>query len=178
MFSPVIQEFMDSLARNMLAKGLRNPTAQVHIESHVAPCVYMRWGIYGQGDEGHELIRDPDISQAITDAFAFVKSLPSAEEAKRQQFMTSLGKLIDMGRENGIEVDFINPLTETMKRLSENSLTYQSTTSLPKSSWSEPKTEAEIAMSPSEIFEDIPYSPPNYYTDANLEDFDDGNITP
>ena len=32
---------------------------------------------------------------------------------------------IDMGRANGIDVAFVNPLTETMKKLSENALTYQ-----------------------------------------------------
>lgn len=143
----VIQEFADNLGRAMLAKGLVNPMAIIWFEGHVVPRVYMHWDDVTSFNGGRsEIIRDPDISQAITDAFAFVDGLPSQEEAKRQQFMTSLGKLIDLGRENGIEVDFINPLTETMKRLSENALTYQ------------PK--------------------PSDYTDANLSDFDDGNITP
>lgn len=121
----VIQEKMDDLSRAMLAKGLRNPSPQVHIEAHVAPCILLRWGEYGQPDYRFEVLRDPDIAQVITDAFDLIDGLPSAEEAKRQQFMSSLAKVIDLGRENGIEVDFINPLTETMKRLSENALTYQ-----------------------------------------------------
>lgn len=120
-----IQEKIDDLARAMLAKGLRNPSAMFWIEAHVAPRVYMHWGIHGQGDDRSEVVRDPDIGQAIADAFALIASLPSPEEAKRQQFMTDLAKLIDTGRENGIEIEFINPLTETMKRLSENALTYQ-----------------------------------------------------
>lgn len=120
-----IQERMNDLSRAMLAKGLRNPDATMLIEAHVAPRAFMRWGVYGEPDYRAEVIRDPNIGQAITDAFALIASLPSAEEAKRQQFMTSLAKVIDMGRENGIEVDFLNPLTETMKRLSENALTYQ-----------------------------------------------------
>lgn len=150
----VIQEKMDDLARAMLAKGLRNPSAQFHLGAHVAPLVYMRWGIHGQGDDGCELLRDPDPSTIITDAFAFVESLPSPEEAKRQQFMTGLGKLIDLGRENGIEVDFINPLAETMKRLSENAITHQPG-----------RTD----------FDDIP-SKPSDYTEANLSDFDEDSI--
>lgn len=121
----LIQQKIDDLSRAMLAKGLRNPEAQVMIQAHVAPVVYMHWGGWGEPDERTEFVRDPDIGQAITDAFALVESLPSPEEAKRQQFMTSLAKVIDLGRENGIEVDFLNPLTETMKRLSENALTYQ-----------------------------------------------------
>lgn len=125
MRSDEIQQKMNDLSSAMLAKGLRNPDPQVMIGAHVAPVVYMHWGGWGEPDERTEFIRDPDIEQAITDAFALIASLPSPEEAKRQQFMASLAKVIDLGRENGIEVDFLNPLTETMKRLSENALTYQ-----------------------------------------------------
>lgn len=168
----VIQEFMDNLSRAMLAKGLRNPDAQFHIQAHVAPCVFMRWGEYGDPDHRVEVIRDPDAAQCITDAFTVIESLPSAEEAKRQQFMSSLAKVIDLGRENGIEVDFINPLTETMKRLSENAITYQPKTDLPEVKWSGTKTDAEIAMEPNSILDELTYQPT-----AN-QDFDDGNITP
>ena len=143
----IVQGRMDDLSRAMLAKGLRNPEAQFHIQAHVAPLVYMRWED-GTAFGKCEVIRDPDHYQAIADAFALIEGLPSAEEAKRQHFMTSLAKVIDLGRENGIEVDFLNPLTETMKRLSENALTYQ-----PQ------PTETEM-------------------TPANIADFDDGNITP
>lgn len=127
MHSDIIKESVENLSREMLAKGLRNPTATAMIEAHVAPCVYLHWGGYGDPDERTEITRDPDIQQAIDDAFALVRGLPSPEEAKRDLFMRSLAKVIDLGRENGIEVDFLNPLTETMKRLSENALTYQPT---------------------------------------------------
>lgn len=120
-----LREKMNDLSRAMLGKGLRNPTAQVMIEAHVAPLVYLHWDDEAYAYGKTEVIRDPSIEQAIEDAFALVRQLPTAEEAKRQQFMTSLAKVIDLGRENGIEVDFLNPLTETMKRISENAITYQ-----------------------------------------------------
>jgi hypothetical protein len=125
MDSHEIQNRMDDLSRAMLAKGLRNPSAQVQVQAHVAPLVYMTWGVWPEPDSRTEIIRDPDIREAIQTAFDLVKALPSPEEAKRQHFMASLAKVIDLGRENGIEVDFVNPLVETMKRLSENALTYQ-----------------------------------------------------
>lgn len=143
-----IQEQMDNLSRAMLAKGLREPKAEVHIEAHAAPLVFMRWGKWKEPDESVEVIRDPDIRQAIEDAFTLIANLPSPEEAKRQQFMSALGRVIDLGRENGIEVDFVNPLVETMKRLSENALTYQ------------------------------PASDRAGSAPTNASDFDDGNITP
>jgi len=61
----------------------------------------------------------------IAKARKFIAELPTAEETKFREFMGALGNVIDLGRKNGIEVDFINPLTETMKRLSENALTDQ-----------------------------------------------------
>lgn len=39
--------------------------------------------------------------------------------------MGQLGKLIDAGKTDGIAVDFMNPLLDTMKRLSENVITYR-----------------------------------------------------
>lgn len=150
-----VQSLMDELSRSMLAKGLRNPEAQVMIQAHVAPLVYMHWGGWGEPDERTEIIRDPNIREAIQSSFDLIKGLPSPEEAKRQQFMSSLAKVIDLGRENGIEVDFLNPLTETMKRLSENALTYQ------------PQPEPPLG---GRVGSEM--------THANAEDFDDGNITP
>lgn len=126
-----IQEEMDNLSRAMSAKGLRAPRAQVHIEANVAPCVFIRWGRYGEPDDNAEVIRNPDIRQAIEDAFTLIASLPNAEDRKRDEFLTALGRVIDLGRENGIEVDFINPLTATMKRLSENVITHQRSADAP-----------------------------------------------
>jgi hypothetical protein len=42
-----------------------------------------------------------------------------------KEFMTALSDVIELGRQNGIEVDFVNPLVDTMRRLSENILTDQ-----------------------------------------------------
>lgn len=53
-------------------------------------------------------------------ANAFADGLPSIQEAKRNDFIASIGRLIDQGREIGIEVEFMNPLTEMMGKLSTN----------------------------------------------------------
>jgi hypothetical protein len=55
------------------------------------------------------------------------RPLLPAEERDRAEFTRLLANAIDKGRSIGIEVDFLNPLTETMKRLSENAITYQPT---------------------------------------------------
>ncbi|WP_391564592.1 hypothetical protein [Sinorhizobium meliloti] len=42
-----------------------------------------------------------------------------------KQFMGALANVIDLGKDNGIEVEFLNPLQATMKKLSDNILTDQ-----------------------------------------------------
>jgi len=50
----------------------------------------------------------------------YVSKMQSIQEAKRNDFIASIGRLIDKGREIGIEVEFMNPLTEMMGKLSTN----------------------------------------------------------
>ena len=49
-----------------------------------------------------------------------IESTTTPEEIERANFMRMLGQAIDKGKAIGVDVDFLNPLTETMKRLSEN----------------------------------------------------------
>lgn len=125
-----IQTRCNELSAAMVAKGLVQPTAMLWIESHMDPKVSLHWedmkkpkGVYRT--VGH-YFRNGDITRMLfAEADAFVAALPDAEEIKLQDFMSALGNVIDMGRANGIDVAFVNPLVETMKRLSENALTHQ-----------------------------------------------------
>lgn len=63
------------------------------------------------------------IEALFVEAEQHVASLPSIDDAKRDAFIAAVGKLIDQGREIGVEVDFLNPLVEMMGKLSSNILT-------------------------------------------------------
>lgn len=65
----------------------------------------------------------------LTDAY--INNLQPIEEAKRDAFIAAVGKLIDQGRDIGIEVDFLNPLTEMMTKLSSNIITKQTDEEVP-----------------------------------------------
>lgn len=69
-------------------------------------------------------VEPEDAISALMDAIA---SLPSQEEANLREFQADLGRLIDKGRDFGIDVAYVNPLVETSKQLAENALTYQPT---------------------------------------------------
>jgi hypothetical protein len=59
----------------------------------------------------------------LQDAEDYINGLKSVDEIARDAFIASLGRLIDQGREVGVEVDFLNPLTALMDKLSFNILT-------------------------------------------------------
>jgi len=77
-------------------------------------------------DEVSELVHTGEandwIEQALVDAENWIDAIPSRDERDHEQFTAALGRLIDQGRDLGIEVDFLNPLTQMMERLATNAL--------------------------------------------------------
>jgi len=58
----------------------------------------------------------------IADTEDYINGLKSVPEIQRDAFVASVGRLIDQGRDIGIEVDFLNPLVDMMGKLSHNIL--------------------------------------------------------
>ena len=83
--------------------------------------------------DAHASSKDHYIHLSYADGFetlfarfeAYIANLPSIEDAKRDAFIAALGKLIGHGKDIGIEVDFLNPLTDMMTKLSSNIITKQ-----------------------------------------------------
>ncbi len=61
----------------------------------------------------------------ITDTEEYINGLKSVAEIEKENFMASVGRLIDQGRDIGIDMDFLNPLTAMMDKLSSNIITKQ-----------------------------------------------------
>jgi hypothetical protein len=121
-----IQVRVDQLVKAMLAKGLPQPSADFEVRSNLSPRIVLWWKNGDKSYDRHcELVGGSDPETILDEADKFIAELPSAEENRRNAFLSALGKVIDLGRENGIEVEFINPLVKTMKRLAEAALTDQ-----------------------------------------------------
>lgn len=126
-----IQSRLDTLAKAMTAKGLREPEAIYRFASQVQGYIYLKWKDVTKlaesrfASDEYKHFNNMELLEAFDAATAFVAELPSLEEARMTQFMGALGKVIDLGKDNGIEVEFINPLTKMMKKLSDNILTDQ-----------------------------------------------------
>lgn len=124
----VIQEQIDRLSDAMIAKGLRKPRAEFDLKSHSEPHVLLAYEPYKKnpyGSDKYEWFRGGTVGEILAKASAFIEAQPSLEETKFNEFMGALGGVIDLGKENGIEVEHLNPLMATMKKLSENALTDQ-----------------------------------------------------
>ncbi|WP_079212969.1 hypothetical protein [Brucella pituitosa] len=123
-----IQNACNEFQAALAAKGKNRTVVRFWVESHARYCINLEWhktnSVRDWDTEGEYLHGDTPAG-LVDRARKFIAALPTAEETKFREFMGALGNAIDLGRKNGIEVDFINPLTETMKRLSENALTDQ-----------------------------------------------------
>lgn len=119
---------INPLPAMLAAKGKAEPKVQIEFEANAGITLWLKWrkpkGNSWELDLKCFLDSDPDI--AVAKAMQFIDELPSAEDAKLIEFRTELAKLIDSGRDLGIDLDYINPLVATMKRLSENIITDQS----------------------------------------------------
>lgn len=110
------------------AKGKVNPEASFGIEANAGLYISLKWKKYGavsEWDREYFVFTGRDFDECLSKAQEHIAALPSAEAARLQQFMNKLGNLIDIGRDEGIAVDYLNPLLDTMKRLSENVITYK-----------------------------------------------------
>lgn len=118
---------VDALANAALAKGLREPEVSVHVKSYqTAPSILLCWKDKSRNFESaYRSFTEDTLEGSFLIANEYVENLPTPEQAKLNEFMACLGKVIDLGKDNGVDVEFLNPLTATMKRLSENALTFQ-----------------------------------------------------
>ena len=126
MDTQIAQKRVNDLSAAMVAKGMRAPEAELHLTSNKTPGVYMRWSdkSAAYGNESEWVAADT-IVDAFEAAAKFIAARPSVEQARLAEFMRALGKAVDIGKEYGIEADYLNPLVASMKKLSENVITDQ-----------------------------------------------------
>ena len=110
------------------AKGKVIPQVSFQIEATARISLHFSWRKSGNSkewDRCYECFLGDTADEAIAKAAEFIGNLPDAKTARLHDFMGQLGKVIDSGRDLGIDIDYLNPLTDTMKRLSENIITHQ-----------------------------------------------------
>lgn len=121
-----MQAAVDAMHAAMVDKGFRLPKACARIGSSEDARVYLH---YADKDEAYANKCEPfstgTMPEIIAAAHAWIAAQPTAGERRTREFQAALGRVIDLGRDAGVAVEFINPLTELAKRLSENAITDQ-----------------------------------------------------
>lgn len=127
-----INKRLSALIVQMSVKGLTTPSAQVWINSDSDPVVYMNWKNPAAGEWDSYSARNPsasaravNVTQALSKAEDIIRAMPDREQRQFDEFMKVVAQAVDLGRKNGIDVDFVNPLEKLMKDLSENAITDQ-----------------------------------------------------
>lgn len=122
-----IKDRCQRLETRLSAKGFVTPT--VHAAVTFFNRDYSVWMEYRTVKGGKNLTDYFHSDESMGDAFrqleAAIDKLKTPAELQREEVVKDLGALIDKARDVGMDVDFINPLTEQMKRLSENVVTDQ-----------------------------------------------------
>ena len=117
----------DRIAAVCAAKGYYNPKIVVYINwlgyDLTINLFYCADAHSSQVDKFFHGSCDAGIEALLLEAERHIANLPSIEDAKRDAFIAAVGRLIDQGKEIGVEVDFLNPLTALMDKLSTNILT-------------------------------------------------------
>lgn len=120
-----IQDAVNALLADMIALGLVKPDCNASIPAASDPYIYLHWDEDGCTYGRTEIRHGKTVAEALENAKEILEAIPPKADRDKAEFARLLANAIDKGRAIGVEVEFLNPLTETMKRLSENALTYQ-----------------------------------------------------
>ncbi|WP_439398550.1 hypothetical protein ACRQ5Q_14675 [Bradyrhizobium sp. PMVTL-01] len=118
---------LNPLPAMLSTKGKIEPIATFTLETNAGISVSLSWRKPHSGnnwEREYQSAYGQTFEETLAKTINYITKLPSAEDAKLQDFMKRLGKVIDVGKDYGVSVDFLNPLLESMKRLSENAITY------------------------------------------------------
>jgi len=111
----------------LATKGKVKPEVSFEIRANANIQISMNWvkdtGVQDWDRKYQVFVGSPE--EAMTKVLNFIAEMPDAKTARLHTFMAKLGAVIDDGRVLGVDVDFINPLVKTMKRLSENVITHK-----------------------------------------------------
>lgn len=105
MINPTLTEIytaINPLPAKLSVKGKVKPVVEVRVEANASISVQMKWQkpfCKSEWEHEYECFLGEDFGQALRKAVAFIKKMPSAEQAKLNNFMGKLGHLIDRGNQ-------------------------------------------------------------------------------
>ena len=118
-----IQKAVNEISKMLTDLGVRHYSCSMSVSANEQSYFYV--GSHDKVFEGltSKFIRGESPQEIIEKTKAFVMALPNKEDRNKPDFMAELASAIDNGKDLGIDVEFLNPLIEQMRSLSENIIT-------------------------------------------------------
>lgn len=125
-----LQAAIDALVPLMAEKGVIKPRAEYRIVSQSGGEIWLRCADEGTqvgSFNAHIISAKGGIRKTVDAARAYIAVLPDPETAALHRYMNDLGKVVDQGRKDGIPDEYTQPVSLTIKAMSENLLTHTPT---------------------------------------------------
>lgn len=114
----------------LIAKGVINAAAELHIRANETPQIWLR-GSDSQGVQfgsyGAHIVNGDTVSICFQQAMDFISEMQDPETAALHRYMQKLGDVVDQGRKYGIPDEYVDPVSLTVKAMSDNLLTHEVT---------------------------------------------------
>jgi len=127
-FNKTVQDlilFAESSENLLREKGMLNPDVEVILNYTANTPVKVRVSFYAEIDlisTSFNLKQEKTIEDLLHEVHQYIASLSSIEQIKKEKFLQRFSDVIAEARELDLPIDFINPLEESMRSLSENIL--------------------------------------------------------
>lgn len=118
-----IQKAVNEISKMLTDRGVGHYSCFFEVKANESPCFYIGCHDKIFGGLNSKFIRGESPQDVFEETKAFVMALPNKEDRNKQSFMAELASVIDKGKDLGIDVEFLNPLIEQMRSLSENIIT-------------------------------------------------------
>lgn len=117
-----IQKILNSMANRLMDMGLSRPDATLMMCSNASFHIGVKWddgSTYGK----YNSFNGSNLTEAFDKAHAYIDGLPSVEEIRKQEFLEAVARAVEAGKAANIDLEYIAPLMDTIKKLSENAIT-------------------------------------------------------
>lgn len=118
-----IQKAVNEISKMLTDREVGHYACLFEVKSNSEPVFYMSSQDKVFEGSSSKFIRGETPQEIIEKTKAFVMALPNKEDRNKQAFMAELASVIDKGKDLGIDVEYLNPLVEQMRSLSENIIT-------------------------------------------------------
>lgn len=119
-----IQERIGAMDSALSDKGYLRPECDITIRASDL-YVWVRCDAPGEITNVFESVEGETITSALDAADAFISKMDRVEDYQKRDAVKQFGRAVDAMRTAGFEADFIDPIAEQLKVISDNLLTDQ-----------------------------------------------------